>query len=67
MPNFITFDEVLGKVAQVNIPKMKPLFDKITDMYDTVFFITHNDEVKDWADNIVTIKKENNVSTIYVK
>lgn len=67
MPNFITFDEVLGKVAQVNIPRMKPLFDKITDMYDTVFFITHNDEVKDWADNIVTIKKESNISTIYVK
>lgn len=67
MPNFITFDEVLGKVAKVNIPLMKPLFDKITDMYDTVFFITHDDEVKDWADNIITIKKENNISSIYVK
>lgn len=68
MPNFITFDEVLGKVAQVNIPKMKPLFDKISDMYDTVFFITHNEEVKDWADNIITIKKDdNNISTICVK
>jgi hypothetical protein len=67
MPNFITFDEVLGKVAKVNIPLMKPLFDKITDMYDTVFFITHDEEVKDWADNIITIKKENNISSIYVK
>jgi len=67
MPNFITFDEVLGKVAMVNIPLMKPLFDKITDMYDTVFFITHNEEVKDWADSIITIKKENNISSIYVK
>ena len=67
MPNFITFDEVLGKVASVNIPLMKPLFDKITDMYDVVFFITHNEEVKDWADTIITIKKENNVSSIYVK
>ena len=67
MPNFITFDEVLGKVAKVNIPLMKPLFDKITDMYDTVFFITHDEEVKDWADSIITIKKENNISSIYVK
>ena len=72
MPNFITFDEVLGKVAKVNIPLMKPLFDKITDMYDTVFFITHDEEVKDWADTIITIKKEldgpkKNMSTIYVK
>ncbi len=67
MPNFITFDEVLGKVANVNIPLMKPLFDKVTEMYDTVFFITHNEEVKDWADSIITIKKENNISSIYVK
>lgn len=67
MPNFITFDEVLGKVAKVNIPLMKPLFDKITDMYDTVFFITHDEEVKDWATNIITIKKENNISSIYLK
>lgn len=72
MPNFITFDEVLGKVAQVNIPLMKPLFDKITDMYDTVFFITHNEIVKEWGDNIITIKKEmdgpkKNISSIYVK
>ena len=67
MPNFITFDEVLGKVANVNIPHMKPLFDKITDMYDTVFFITHNEVVKDWSTNIITIVKENNISRIVVK
>ena len=63
MPNFITFDEVLGKVADENIEKLKPLFDKIKDMYDIVFFITHNDLVKDWSDNVVTILKENNLST----
>lgn len=64
MPNFITFDEVLGKVAPENIEKLKPLFDKIKDMYDIVFFITHNDLVKDWGDNIVTVKKENDISRI---
>ena len=66
MPNFITFDEVLGKVASVNIPLMKPLFDKITDMYDVVFFITHNEEVKDWSTNTITIIKENNISRISI-
>jgi DNA repair exonuclease SbcCD ATPase subunit len=63
-PNFISFDEVLGKVAAVNIEKLRPMFEKITDMFDIVFFITHNDLVKDWADNIITIKKVNDVSTI---
>ena len=64
MPNFITFDEVLGKVAAENIEKLKPLFDKIKDMYDIVFLITHNDLVKDMATNVVTVVKENNISKI---
>jgi DNA repair exonuclease SbcCD ATPase subunit len=64
MPNFITFDEVLGKVAPENIEKLKALFDKIKDMYDIVFLITHNDLVKDWSKNIVTVIKENNLSRI---
>ncbi len=63
-PNFIVFDEVLGKVAAENFDSIKLLFDKIKDMYETVFLITHNDTVRDWSDNIITIKKENNISTI---
>jgi DNA repair exonuclease SbcCD ATPase subunit len=67
MPNFITFDEVLGKVASENLEKLKTLFDKIKDMYEIVFFITHNDLVKDWSDNIVTIVKNNNLSKFTMK
>lgn len=67
MPNFITFDEVLGKVSNENIEKLKPLFDKIKNMYEIVFLITHNDIIKDWGDNIVTVMKENNVSKIALK
>jgi DNA repair exonuclease SbcCD ATPase subunit len=67
MPNFITFDEVLGKVAPENLEKLKTLFDKIKDMYEIVFFITHNDLVKDWADNVVTVVKNNNLSKFTMK
>ena len=67
MPNFITFDEVLGKVAPDNLEKLKTLFDKIKDMYEIVFFITHNDIVRDWGDNIVTVSKPGNVSKITIK
>lgn len=63
-PNFISFDEVLGKIAPINIEKMKPMFEKITDMFDIVFLITHNDLVKDWGDKIITVKKVNNVSKL---
>jgi DNA repair exonuclease SbcCD ATPase subunit len=67
MPNFITFDEVLGKVAPENIEKLKFLFDKIKDMYEIVFLITHNDIVKDWSDNIVTVVKTKNISNLALK
>jgi len=67
MPNFITFDEVLGKVAPENIEKLKALFDKIKDMYEIVFLITHNDLVKDWSSNVVTVNKINNISNISMK
>ena len=66
MPNFITFDEVMGKVANDNLEKLKPLFDKIKNMYEIVFLITHNDVVKDWGDNIVTVRKPENVSEVTI-
>ena len=66
MPNFITFDEVMGKVAPENIEKLKGLFDKIKNMYDIVFLITHNDLIKDWSTNIITVIKENNISKIQI-
>ncbi len=66
MPNFITFDEILGKVAPDNLEKLKTLFEKIKTMYEIVFFITHNDVVKDWANTIVTVIKTNNLSKINV-
>ena len=67
MPNFITFDEVLGKVASDNLDKLKGLFDKIKSMYDIVFLITHNDLVKDWSNNVITVNKNNNISNVVIK
>lgn len=66
MPNFIVFDEVLGRVANSNVEGMKPLFDKIKDMFDIVFLISHNELVKDMADSIITVVKENNISVINI-
>jgi len=64
MPNFITFDEILGKVANENLDKLKPLFDKIKNMYEIVFLITHNDIIKDWATTLLTVIKEDNLSRV---
>jgi len=67
MPNFVTFDEPFGMVADVNLEKIKPMFDKIKDMYDIVFLISHIDTVKDWGDNVITVKKVKDISEILVK
>ena len=66
MPNFISFDEVLGKVSAENTEKLRPMFEKVKEMYDIVFLITHEDIVKDWGDNIITAKKDNHISKINV-
>ena len=67
MPNFITFDEILGKVSNENIEKLKPLFDKIKGMYEIVFLITHNDIIKDWSDTLLTVIKTDNISNVRIK
>jgi DNA repair exonuclease SbcCD ATPase subunit len=63
-PNIIVLDEVLGKVADENLSLMKPFFDKIKSSFDVILLITHRELVRDWADHILMIKKENDISSI---
>ena len=63
-PNIIVFDEVLGKVSNDNLDKISLFFDKIKEYFQIILLITHNPVVKDWGDNIITIKKHKNVSQI---
>lgn len=63
-PNIIVLDEVLGKVADENLSLMKPFFDRIKSSFDVILLITHRELVKDWADHILMIKKENDISSI---
>lgn len=63
-PPFILLDEVLGTVAKENYDDMKLLYDKIVKYYDFVLHICHID--LDWYDenNVVTVQKINNISSI---
>ena len=65
-PNVIVFDEVLGKVADVNLDQVKIFFEKIKEIYETILLISHNTIVQDWADKIITIEKVNDVSTLQI-
>jgi len=66
-PNIIVFDEVLGKVANSNLDNVKIFFDKIKKMYEVILLISHNPLVMDWADKIVTVEKNNDISSLQVQ
>ena len=63
-PNVVCFDEVYGKVSNENLELIGKFFVKIRDYFEVIIVITHNDLVKEWADKILTIKKDNNISKI---
>jgi len=63
-PNITVFDEVFGKVSHENLPLVKDFFLKLKEYFDCVFLITHNPLVTEWGDNLITVKKNNNVSKL---
>lgn len=60
----IVMDEVWGRVAKENFENMKHLLEKISVSYDAILLISHIDEIKDWCDSHIVVKKENNISRI---
>tara|TARA_R110002020_G_scaffold214696_4_gene421784 strand:+ start:156 stop:2483 length:2328 start_codon:yes stop_codon:yes gene_type:complete len=63
-PNMTVFDEVLGKVSNENLEEVGLFFNRIKDYFENILLITHNPLIREWADNILTIKKDNNISRI---
>jgi DNA repair exonuclease SbcCD ATPase subunit len=63
-PNVVVFDEVFGKISNDNLEMVSEFFIKIKDYFEKIFVITHNPMVSQWADTIVRIKKDNNISTL---
>jgi DNA repair exonuclease SbcCD ATPase subunit len=63
-PNIMVFDEVFGKVANVNLEYIGDFFQKCSEMFPNIFIISHNPLVKDWGRNIITINKIDDVSTL---
>lgn len=63
-PNIIVMDEIFGKVADDNLPMVGEFFLKIKDYFEHILIITHNPLVKNWTNNVITIRKENNISYI---
>lgn len=63
-PSFVVFDEILGGVAAENYDALKRLYDKMVSSYGTILEITHNPALVEWHKYFITVKKENNISSI---
>lgn len=63
-PNIVVMDEVFGKIADENLEMVGEFFKKIKNYFDYIFVISHNPLIRNWSDNIIMIKKEENVSSI---
>jgi DNA repair exonuclease SbcCD ATPase subunit len=63
-PNVIVFDEVFGKISNDNLEMVGEFFTKIKEYFEKIFVITHNPLVSNWSDNIIKIKKEDNISKV---
>jgi ABC-type uncharacterized transport system fused permease/ATPase subunit len=63
-PSFIVLDEVLGGVAEENYENIKKLYDRILPDYSFIFHISHLAAVEEWANQTVTVRKENNISRV---
>ena len=63
-PNVMVLDEVFGKVANVNLEYVGDLLEKCSEYIPNLFIITHNTLAKDWAKSIITVIKEDDVSSL---
>ncbi len=63
-PNIVVMDEVFGKIADENLEMVGEFFKKIKNYFDHILVISHNSLIRNWSDNIIMIKKEENVSSI---
>ena len=64
-PNIVVFDEIFGKISNDNLEMVSEFFVKIKEYFDNIFLISHNPMINQWADTIVKIKKEDNISRVY--
>ena len=64
--NGITFDEIWGRVSKDNYDNMKNLLEKVSNGFDWVFLISHNQEIYDMCNNHISVVKENNISKLFL-
>jgi DNA repair exonuclease SbcCD ATPase subunit len=57
-------DEVFGKIADENLEMVGEFFKKIKNYFENIILISHNPLIRNWSDNLIMVKKEENISSI---
>jgi DNA repair exonuclease SbcCD ATPase subunit len=63
-PNLVVMDEVWGKISNENLEMISEFFLKLKNYFEKIFVISHNPHISQWADHVIKITKENNISKI---
>lgn len=63
-PNIVIMDEIFKGVANANLELIGEFFKKIKNYFEHIFVISHNPLIRNWSDNLIMIKKDDNVSSI---
>ena len=63
-PNISVYDETWGKVSNDNLEMVGEFFGKLKDYFEKIFVISHNPLISNWADNVVRIRTEENISKV---
>ena len=64
-PNILILDEIFAGVSNENMENIYPVIEKLLEVFSNIDLITHRKEVAEWAENIITIKKnKDNISSI---
>lgn len=63
-PNIVVMDEVFGKIADENLEMVGEFFKKIKNYFEHIFVISHNSLIRNWSDNLIMLKKEDNISSV---
>ncbi len=63
-PNIVVMDEVFGKIADDNLEMVGEFFKKIKNYFEHILVISHNPLIRNWSDNIIMVKKDDNISSI---
>jgi DNA repair exonuclease SbcCD ATPase subunit len=63
-PNIVVMDEIFGKIADENLDLVGEFFKKIKNYFECILVISHNPLVRNWSDNVIMVKKEENISSI---